>query len=90
MARKKKRGVKPGTKRGPYKRTATVQSIRSIADEMVTWKAKFLLTEYRLLQKDAQEGSEEAKEILKIIGEVLTITDAAPSLDIKEPKKEKA
>ena len=34
MARKKKRGVKPGTKRGPYKKTVTVRSISSIADEM--------------------------------------------------------
>lgn len=60
-----------------------------IADRLVKWTPSFLLTEYRKLQDDAEAGSEFAKAALKIIGEVLTITDAAPTLTIKEPKVKK-
>lgn len=57
-----------------------------IAERLVSWTPNFLLTEYRTLQEDQ---TEEAKTILKITNEMLTITDAAPSLDIKEPKEKK-
>jgi hypothetical protein len=57
-----------------------------IADRLVSWTPNFLLTEYRALQ---ESETNEAKEILKIISEVLIIKDAAPTLEIKEPKKKK-
>ena len=60
-----------------------------IADRLVSWSPKFLLTEYRQLQIDAEKGEKPAQEILKIVNEMLTITDAAPSLEIKEPKAKK-
>lgn len=58
-----------------------------IADRLVSWTPNFLLTEYRELQK---EETKEAKEILQIISTFLTIEEAAPSLEIKAPKKVKA
>ena len=59
-----------------------------IAERLFSWSPNFLLTEYRQLQEDAQDGSAEAKEMLKIIEtEMITITEAAPTLDIKEKKK---
>ena len=60
-----------------------------IAPRLVSWTPSFLLTEYRNVQAAAESGLENAKEILKIINEMLIIEDAAPSLDIKEPKKGK-
>jgi len=57
-----------------------------IADRLVGWTPRFLLTEYRKLQDEA-ETSEEAKQIIKIVNEMLVITQAAPTLEIKEPKK---
>lgn len=60
-----------------------------IADRLISWKPSFLLTEYRQLQIDAEKGEKPAQEILKIIPEMLTITEAAPSLEIKEPKGKK-
>lgn len=60
-----------------------------VAERLVSWTPNFLLTEYRKLQDDAETGSVFAKEALKIVGEILTITDAAPTLEIKEPKKKK-
>lgn len=60
-----------------------------IADRLVSWKPNFLLTEYRQLQEAAEKGEKPAIEILKIIPEMLTITEAAPSLEIKEPKGKK-
>lgn len=60
-----------------------------IADRLVSWKPSFLLTEYRQLQEDAEKGMLEAKEILKEITTMLTIDDAAPTLEIKEPKGKK-
>src|ERR1019366_1298508 len=56
-----------------------------IADRLVSWKPSFLLTEYRALT-DAAPHSAEAQEILALVGVMLTITDAAPTLDVKEPK----
>lgn len=58
-----------------------------IAERLISWTPNFLLTEYRKLQDEADNGNNNAKVILKIIGKVLTITDAAPTLEVKEPKK---
>lgn len=61
-----------------------------ISDRLVSWTPNFLLTEYRLLQDAAADtgapNHQQAKDALKILSEVLTITDAAPSLEIKAPK----
>ncbi len=59
-----------------------------IADRLVSWKPSFLLTEYRNLV-DAAPSSAEAQEILAVVGEMLVVTDAAPMLEIKEPKVKK-
>lgn len=60
-----------------------------IADRLISWTPNFLLTEYREIQKQADEGSLEAKEMLKVITTFLTISEAAPTLEIKEPKAKK-
>lgn len=64
-----------------------------IADRLVSWTPNFLLTEYRKLQEEATNSdpmiNEPAKAILKEIDGMLTIDDAAPSLEIKEPKVKK-
>jgi hypothetical protein len=60
-----------------------------VAERLVSWTPNFLLTEYRQLQEDAEKGSQFAKDALKVINEFLTITDAAPTLEIREPKKKK-
>lgn len=61
-----------------------------IAERLVSWTPNFLKTEYTTLQDEAAKGSQDAKTILAIIdGEMLTITEAAPTLDIKEPKAKK-
>ena len=61
-----------------------------IAERLVLWHPNFLKTEYTTLQEAAESGSEEAKAILKIVNdEMLTITEAAPTLDIVEPKVKK-
>lgn len=64
-----------------------------IAERLVKWTPSFLLTEYRLLQDDA-ENKDSARHqfainVLKILQPVLNITDAAPSLKINEPKGKK-
>lgn len=59
-----------------------------VAERMISWTPNFLLSEYRLLQ-DEVNNSIEAKEIMKIVNEFLMITDAAPTLEIKEPKVKK-
>lgn len=61
----------------------------AISDRLVSWKPNFLLTEYRQLIEDKDKGSKFADEALKIITEMLTITEGAPTLEIKEPKKGK-
>lgn len=58
----------------------------AIAERLVSWKPSFLLTEYRTLQEDKEKGSKFASDCLAIISEMLTITEAAPTLEIKEPK----
>lgn len=60
-----------------------------IADRLVSWKPSFLLTEYRQLGEDAAKGEKFAQEVLKAITPMLTISEAAPSLEIKEPKSKK-
>jgi hypothetical protein len=57
-----------------------------IADRIVSWKPTFVLTEYRALLEDK---SETATQILGIVHDILTITEAAPSLEIKSPKVKK-
>jgi DNA-binding TFAR19-related protein (PDSD5 family) len=60
-----------------------------IAERLVSWTPNFLKTEYVTLQEEAEKGSNEAKEILKLVSDMLTITDAAPTLEIREPKAKK-
>jgi hypothetical protein len=58
-----------------------------IADRLVSWKANFLITEYRSLCERKDAGDERAIKILGIVNQMLTITEAAPTLEIKEPKR---
>lgn len=58
-----------------------------VSDRLVSWQPNFLLTEYRQLQEDAEKGSQFAKDALRVIEGFLTISEAAPTLEIKEPKK---
>lgn len=60
-----------------------------IAERLVSWTPNFLLTEYRQVCENAEGGSDTAKQIIKELGSILTIEDAAPTLKIKEPKKKK-
>lgn len=60
-----------------------------IADRLVSWKPSFLLTEYRELLDAKEKGDKFAIDVLKAIEPMLTITDAAPTLEIKEPKSKK-
>lgn len=60
-----------------------------IADRLVGWTPAFKLTEYRLLCEAKDKGDEKAIKILNIINEMLTISEAAPTLEIKEPKSKK-
>lgn len=60
-----------------------------IADRLVSWKPNFLLTEYRELVDAKAKGEKFAEEVLKAIEPMLTITEGAPTLDIKEPKAKK-
>lgn len=59
----------------------------AIADRLISWKPNFLLTEYRQLQEDKNKGSQFAQTALSVINDMLTIVEAAPTLEIKEPKK---
>ncbi len=61
----------------------------AISDRLVSWSPKFLLTEYRQLQEDKEKGSQFASTALSVINEMLTIVEAAPTLEIKEPKVKK-
>lgn len=60
-----------------------------IADRLVSWTPNFLKSEYNKLEQDAEAGSEIAKSVLKLLPKMLTVTDAAPTLSIKEPKVKK-
>ncbi len=57
-----------------------------IADRLVSWTPNFLVTEYRNLLAQKDDGSEEAKKILAIINDFLTINEGAPTVEIKSPK----
>lgn len=60
-----------------------------IVDRLVSWTPNFLLTEYRQLQEDAAKGSKFAIDALAIVHDFLVITEAAPTVDIVEPKVKK-
>lgn len=60
-----------------------------IADRLVSWSPHFLLKEYRQLVEDKEKGDKFAIECLRAIEPMLTITDGAPTLEIKEPKVKK-
>lgn len=60
-----------------------------IADRLVSWIPNFKLLEYRQLCEDKEKGSQFAAEALNIITGFMTITEAAPTLEIIEPKKKK-
>lgn len=60
-----------------------------IADRLVSWTPSFKLTEYRDLCDRKDKGDERAIKILDIITSMLTINEAAPTLEIKAPKAKK-
>ncbi len=60
-----------------------------IAERIVSWKPNFLLTEYRTLQEAVEKKETTAIKVMSVINKMLTITDAAPTLDIKEPKSKR-
>lgn len=60
-----------------------------IADRLVSWTPNFLLTEYRALQEECEKDNPQAKQIMKHINDMLIIDEAAPTLEIKEPKEKK-
>ncbi len=60
-----------------------------IADRLVSWKPSFLKTEYTDLLERKDKGDERAIKILNIIDGMLTIKEAAPTLEIVEPKVKK-
>ncbi len=60
-----------------------------IADRLVSWTPTFKLTEYRVLTEEAEKGYSSAKQILAVIADMLTIKEAAPTLEIKAPKAKK-
>ena len=60
-----------------------------VAERLVSWSPSFLLTEYHNLQEQAKDGDKFASDVLKIVNEMLEITDASPTLEIKEPKKKR-
>lgn len=60
-----------------------------VADRLVGWTPSFKLTEYRLIQEGVEKGDPSAIKIMNCINRMLTITEAAPTLEIKEPKVKK-
>jgi hypothetical protein len=61
----------------------------AISDRLVSWHPNFLLSEYRQLIEDKEKGSKFADDALRVINEMLTITEGAPTLEIKAPKAKK-
>ena len=61
----------------------------AIADRLVSWSPSFKLLEYRELCDEKLKGSKFAADALNIIYEMLTISDAAPTLEIKAPRSKK-
>ena len=57
-----------------------------IVDRIFKWKCDFALSEYRKLE---EADTNDTREIKKIVDSVLTIDEAAPTLEIKEPKVKK-
>ena len=60
-----------------------------IAERLISWTPNFLITEYRAIQEEVQKGNATAKQIYDIVNEMLTISEAAPTLNIVEPKAKK-
>lgn len=60
-----------------------------IAERLVSWTPNFLITEYRQLMEERAKGNPSAVAILNEVQTMLEITEAAPELNIKEPKKKK-
>lgn len=60
-----------------------------ISDRVITWTANFHVAEYRKLQDDASKGNQTAVSILNKLEQILTITDKAPTLEVKAPKNTK-
>lgn len=58
-----------------------------IAERLVSWTPNFLKTEYTTVKEEAEGGNQNAKAILAVIeGEMLTITEAAPTVEVAEKK----
>lgn len=60
-----------------------------IVDKLVKIEYSFLLTEFRILETEASFGSIDAQAILKEVHSMLNVTEAAPTLEIKEPRVKK-
>jgi hypothetical protein len=60
-----------------------------IADRLVGWTPSFKLTEYRLIEEGVAKGDERSIKLMSVINKMLTITDAAPTLEIREKKVKK-
>lgn len=60
-----------------------------IADRLVGWTPSFKLTEFRVLEEDAAKGDKFANDALAIVYTFLEVSEAAPTLEIKEPKVKK-
>lgn len=56
------------------------------ADELIKWKAEFREPKYKELIDNPGESEDKIK---KEFDKLLTVTDAAPTLEIKPPKKDK-
>lgn len=61
----------------------------AISDRLVSWTPTFKLQEYRILQEEKEKGSKFAIDALNLINDMLTIKEAAPTLEIKAPKSKK-
>lgn len=59
-----------------------------IADRLFSWKVDLSVAEYRKLYDEAQTSATKAA-LLRELNTILEIKDAAPTLEIKEPKVKK-
>lgn len=66
---------------------ATGNEGRFIAERLMGWTPNFHVSEYRMLQEEAEKNNPTASTILGIVNEMLTIENAAPTLEIKAPRK---
>lgn len=63
---------------------------KEVAKRLFSWTPNFLKTEYVSLKEEADKGDRFAIEAIKIIeNELIVITEAAPTLEIREPSKKK-